>query len=88
MDEASIAVIIVALIGAIGTILSNIIMNNSQSKDMDAKLDKNQAVMENEIKNLTEEVKRHNNFAEKIPELKSDIKNLEKRIDKLENKAG
>lgn len=88
MDGASIAVIVVALIGAIGTILSNIIMNNSQSKDMDAKLDKNQAVMENEIKNLTEEVKRHNNFAEKIPELKSDIKNLEKRIDKLENKAG
>lgn len=88
MDGASIAVIIVAIIGAIGTILSNIIMNNSQSKDMDAKLDKNQAVMENEIKNLTEEVKRHNNFAEKIPELKSDIKNLEKRIDKLENKAG
>lgn len=88
MDGASIAVIVVALIGAIGTILSNIIMNNSQSKDMDAKLDKNLAVMENEIKNLTEEVKRHNNFAEKIPELKSDIKNLEKRIDKLENKAG
>ena len=88
MDGASIAVIVVALIGAIGTILSNIIMNNSQSKDMDAKLDKNQAVMENEIKNLTAEVKRHNNFAEQIPELKSDIKNLEKRIDKLENKAG
>ena len=44
--------------------------------------------MENEIKNLTAEVKRHNNFAEQIPELKSDIKNLEKRIDKLENKAG
>ena len=88
MDGASIAVIVVALIGAIGTILSNIIMNNSQSKDMDAKLDKNQAVMENEIKNLKAEVKRHNNFAEQIPELKSDIKNLEKRIDKLENKAG
>lgn len=88
MDGASIAVIVVALIGAIGTILSNIIMNNSQSRDMDAKLDKNQAVMQNKIDNLTEEVKRHNNFAEKIPELKSDIKNLEKRIDKLENKAG
>ena len=88
MDGASIAVIVVALIGAIGTILSNIIMNNSQSKDMDAKLDKNQAVMENEIKNLTAEVKRHNNFAEQIPELKNDIKHLEKRIDKLENKAG
>lgn len=88
MDGASIAVIIVAIIGAIGTILSNIIMNNSQSKDMDAKLDKQQAVVETELKNLTAEVKRHNNFAEEIPTLKADIRNLEKRIDKLENKAG
>ena len=88
MDGASIAVIVVALIGALGTILSNIIMNNSQSKDMDAKLDKNQAVIEERLGNLTNEVKRHNNFAEQIPEIRSDIKNLEKRVDKLENKAG
>jgi len=87
MDGASIAVIIVALIGAIGTILSNIVMNNSQSKDMDAKLDKNQAVIEERITNLTNEVKKHNNFAEQIPELRSDIKNLEKRVDKLESKT-
>lgn len=87
MDGASIAVIIVAIIGAIGTILSNIIMNNSQSKDMDAKLDKQQAIVETELKNLTAEVKRHNNFAEEIPTLKADIRNLEKRIDKIETKT-
>ncbi len=87
MDGASIAVIVVALIGALGTILSNIIMNNSQSKDMDAKLDKNQAVIEERLGNLTNEVKRHNNFAEQIPEIRSDIKNLEKRVDKLESKT-
>ena len=87
MDGASIAVIIVALIGALGTILSNIIMNNSQSKDMDAKLDKNQGIIEERINNLTNEVKRHNNFAEQIPEIRSDIKNLEKRVDKLEQKT-
>ena len=87
MDASSIAVIIVALIGALGTILSNIIMNNSQSKDMDAKLDKNQGIIEERINNLTAEVKRHNNFAEQIPEIRSDIKNLEKRVDKLEQKT-
>lgn len=87
MDGSSIAVIIVALIGALGTILSNIIMNNSQSKDMDAKLDKNQGIIEERINNLTAEVKRHNNFAEQIPEIRSDIKNLEKRVDKLEQKT-
>lgn len=87
MEGSAIVVIIVALIGAIGTILSNIVMNNNQSKDMDAKLDKQQAVVETELKNLTAEVKRHNNFAEQIPEIRSDIKNLEKRVDKLESKT-
>lgn len=87
MDGASIAVIVVALIGALGTIISNIVMNNSQSKDMDAKLDKNQAVIETKIENLTNEVQKHNNFASKIPEIQADIKNLEKRVDKIENKV-
>ena len=86
MDGASVA-LVVALITALGTIISNIVMNNSQAKDMNAKLDKNQAVIEERLSNLTDEVKKHNNFAEKIPTLQADIKNLEKRIDKLENKA-
>lgn len=86
MDAANIVVIVVALIGALGTIVSNIISNNKHSNDMDAKLDKQQAVVETELKNLTAEVKRHNNFAEEIPTLKADIKNIEKRMDKLEGK--
>ena len=86
MDTANIVVIVVALIGALGTIVSNIISNNKHSNEMDAKLDKQQAVVETELKNLTSEVKRHNNFAEEIPTLKADIKNIEKRMDKLEGK--
>lgn len=86
MDAANIVVIVVALIGALGTIVSNIISNNKHSNEMDAKLDKQQAVVETELKNLTAEVKRHNNFAEEIPTLKADIKNIEKRMDKLEGK--
>ena len=86
MDAANIVVIVVALIGALGTIISNIISNNKHSNEMDAKLDKQQAVVETELKNLTAEVKRHNNFAEEIPTLKADIKNIEKRMDKLEGK--
>lgn len=86
MDAANIVVIVVALIGALGTIVSNIISNNKHSNEMDAKLDKQQAIVETELKNLTAEVKRHNNFAEEIPTLKADIKNIEKRMDKLEGK--
>lgn len=86
MDGASIAVIVVALIGAVGTILSNIVIGNNQSKEFDAKLDKQQAVMNTKLENLTEEVKKHNSFAETIPQLKFKIEALEKRVDKMETK--
>lgn len=86
MDAANIVVIIVALIGAIGTIISNIVSNNKHANEMDAKLDKQQAITETKLDALTNEVKKHNNFAEEIPTIKADIKNIEKRIDKLESK--
>ena len=86
MDGSSLAVIIVAIIGAIATIVSNIFISNKQSSDMDAKLDKNQAVIEERISNLKETVDKHNNFGIQIPEIRTDIKNLEKRVDKLEAK--
>lgn len=86
MDGSSIAVIIVALIGAIGTIVSNIVMNNKQSAQMDAKLDKQQGIIEERLNNLKESVDKHNNFAQKIPALETNIANLEKRIDRIENK--
>lgn len=87
MDAANIVVIVVALIGAIGTIISNIVSNNKHANEMDAKLDKQQAITETKLDALTNEVKKHNNFAEEIPTIKADIKNLEKRIDKIESKV-
>lgn len=86
MDGSSIAVIIVALIGAIATITSNIVMNNKQSAAMDAKLDKQQGIIEERLSNLKESVDKHNNFAQKIPAIEANIVNIEKRIDKLETK--
>ena len=87
MDGASLAVIIVALIGAIGTILSNIIIGRGQSKDMDAKLSENQAVMKEKIENLTTEVHKHNNFAEQIPDIKKDVQYIGERVTKLETRV-
>ena len=86
MDASSIAVIIVALIGAIATITSNIVMNNKQSAAMDAKLDKQQGIIEERLSNLKESVDKHNNFAQKIPAIEANISNIERRIDRLESK--
>ena len=87
MDGNSIAIIVVAIVGAVATIVSNVVISGKQSREMDAKLDKNQAVIEERIVNLKEAVDKHNNFAQKIPALETEIKNLNSRIDKLENKV-
>lgn len=87
MDSSSIAVILVAIVGAIGTILSNIIIGRGQSKDMDAKLHENQAVMTERLDNLTKEVNKHNNFAEQIPDIKKDVQFIGERVTKLETRV-
>lgn len=43
-----------------------------------------QAVTETKIDELTREVRAHNGFAEKIPVLQSEMKELKHRVDKLE----
>ena len=43
-----------------------------------------QAVTETKIDELTREVRAHNGFAEKIPVLQSEVKELKNRVDKLE----
>ena len=86
MDGNSIAIIVVAIIGAIATIASNIVLSGKQSREMDAKLDKNQGIIEERISNLKEVVEKHNNFAQEIPEIRTEIKFLKERVDKIENK--
>ena len=43
-----------------------------------------QAVTETKIDELTREVRAHNGFAEKIPVLQSEVKDLKHRVDRLE----
>ena len=40
--------------------------------------------MDNKIENLTEEVRKHNAFAERIPKIEARIDALKDRIDKME----
>lgn len=67
--------VIVALISSAVTIIG-VIMANSKSL----------AVINNEIKHLTEEVKRHNNFAQRMPVMEIQLEELTKRVQALERK--
>lgn len=76
--------LIVALITGgmtlIGTIMT--IQANSRKAENDLKISR--AVTNEKLENLTQEVRRHNNFAERIPVLESKVNAIEKQIERLE----
>lgn len=86
--------IVVALIAATGsiiasiiTVISVVITSNKNNAAVDAKLDKQQAVIETKIEELTREVREHNNFARRMPVVEEQIKVANHRIDDLEEMA-
>lgn len=48
---------------------------------LDAKLEKFQAVTDTKLEELTREVRLHNNFAQRMPVVEEQIKNIYKRLD-------
>ena len=80
MSEGIVVAIITGVLTLIGTIITVIIGNNKSL----AAIDKNQAVTDTKLDALTEEVKRHNNFAQRIPVIENQIQNLDSRVSKLE----
>lgn len=53
---------------------------------LEAKLEKSQAVTDTKIQQLTDEVRKHNAFAERIPVMEEKIKVANHRIDDLEHR--
>lgn len=74
----------VALISGGLALLGVIITSISTSRRMTAQLERNQAVTDTKIEELTREVRLHNNFAQRIPVIERDIKVINHRIDDLE----
>ena len=79
MSEAIIVAIITGGLGLIGVIVSN----NRTAQSMDAKLDKQQAIMDTKLEELTREVREHNNFAKRVPVMEEQIKVINHRISDL-----
>ena len=81
MSEAVIVAVITGGLSLIGVIVSN----NHTAQSMDAKLDKQQAVTETKLEELTREVREHNNFARRVPVMEEQIKVINHRIGDLED---
>lgn len=94
MSEAWIGLIgsvIVGLLSLVGVIYSSkssqrvmLEQLKAHSDASDAKLEKAQAVTDTKLEALTNEVRKHNNFAEKIPVMEEKIRVANNRIKDLE----
>ena len=93
--------IIVALITGACAVIAQLIISKASSKDLFAKLEKQseisdarleakleryQAVTDTKIDELTSEVRKHNEFATRVPLLEAEDHRLNERIKVLENK--
>ena len=76
--------IVVALITGGLSLLGVIITSNKTTRDVQAKLDMQQAVTETKLEELTREVREHNNFARRVPILEEQMKVANHRIADLE----
>ena len=80
MIESIITAIITGGLALIGVVYSS----NKSSHTMDLKLDKQQAITETKLDELTREVREHNNFAKRMPVVEEQIKVINHRISDLE----
>lgn len=80
--------ILVALITGGLSLVGVIITNNRNAAAMDAKLDKQQAVMETKIQALGEKVSKHNNLVERMYHLEERTELQEEKIKVANHRIG
>lgn len=81
--ESIVGAIITGGLALVGVIISNVQSN----KKIEIQLDKQQAITDTKLEELTREVREHNNFAKRMPVVEEQIKVINHRIDDLEHKV-
>lgn len=83
-DGDSVTEILIAVIGAVGSILGVVLTNRSANEKMMQTMNTQQAVTDTKLEELTREVRSHNNFAQRMPVVEEQIKVINHRIEDLE----
>ena len=76
--ETVVSSVITGSLALLGVVLTNLMGN----KRIEAELQKNQAVTETKIEELTREVREHNNFARRVPVLEDKVSRLEREVER------
>lgn len=79
MTEAIVVALITGGMSLIGVVVTCIATARKNEK----KIEVSQAVMQTEIAELTREVRLHNNFAQRMPVVENEIKNIHNDIEDL-----
>lgn len=80
MGESIITAIITGVLSLVGVVITNLAMAKKSEKDRAV----SQAITDTKLDELTREVREHNNFAQKMPVLQSEIQELQRRVSNLE----
>lgn len=80
MTEAIIIAIITGGISLIGTIITVLAANRKTEQALQV----SQAVTDTKLEELTREVREHNNFARRLPVVEEQIKQIDRRVEDLE----
>lgn len=84
MSDGIIVAIITGVFTLIGTIITVIVGMSKANKNIEIV----QAVTNTKLDALTEEVRKHNNFAQRVPVVEANIEALARRVDNIETRVG
>ena len=80
MSEAVAASLVTGLLSLVGVMLSNLFSERRR----ESALRTAQAVTDEQLRQLTREVREHNNFARRMPVVEEQIKGIQHRLEDLE----
>ena len=80
--------VIVSLVSGCVAILCCLISSFIASSKAIAYIEKTQAITDTKLEELTREVRRHNNFAERMPVVEEQVKIINHRLKNIEKKSG
>lgn len=79
MDSAIIASTITGVLALAGVMITNA----NSNKKIEHRLEISQAITDTKLENLTEEVRKHNNFASRVPVIEQRVANCEQTIHEI-----
>lgn len=83
--ETIIAAVVSGAAGIICSVLAAVSSNAKHAAELESRLEKWKAVTDTQLSELTREVRRHNNFAERMPVIEERVKVINHRISDLED---